>query len=455
MNKSNPNDSESRAATGSHRYTNSNLTVYTQSNNPNSVSSSPSPLSSASSSSALPKEGNAALNQQSSLLSSSNGSALHNRSESDFGQADSVASPVATEKKKIGHREVKHGVVLYKKVSTDELKKAIQFGIVHFIHEQNRHPMDRDLIMQDFQAVETIVFPKAGSASTPPHNFNDFKLKVYAAYGFRYLRRKFNVNEVDFMHALGETDLKEIQNPGASGSVFYKTSNDKYLLKTVQYQECEFLKTLLAGYTLNVLQNLIEGKFTLLPTIYGLFCYQKSELTSMLSDKTNIRIVIMNNILPSDVPIHEKYDLKGSTYNRKASKQELAKSSPTYKDLDFLRKHPDGLVLDEKHYDNIVSSLKRDCLILQSFGIMDYSLLIGIHNLEQERVNTAIEAYYDAKVGDPLPGTNDKNLASSSMSNANDSVQPSTSSANASISSPHKSSIMSSSHKNWDNVFNV
>ena len=174
MNKSNPNDSESRAATGSHRYTNSNLTVYTQSNNPNSVSSSPSPLSSASSSSALPKEGNAALNQQSSLLSSSNGSALHNRSESDFGQADSVASPVATEKKKIGHREVKHGVVLYKKVSTDELKKAIQFGIVHFIHEQNRHPMDRDLIMQDFQAVETIVFPKAGSASTPPHNFNDF-----------------------------------------------------------------------------------------------------------------------------------------------------------------------------------------------------------------------------------------------------------------------------------------
>lgn len=51
-------------------------------------------------------------------------------------------------------------------------------------------------------------------------------------------------------HALGETELKEVSNPGASGSVFYKTSNDKYILKTVQYQECEFLKTLLAGYTL-------------------------------------------------------------------------------------------------------------------------------------------------------------------------------------------------------------
>ena len=94
------------------------------------------------------------------------------------------------------------------------------------------------------------MFFRSGSSTTPAHDYNDFKLKVYAPYGFRYLRRKFNVNEVDFMHALGETDLKEVSNPGASGSVFYKTSNDKYILKTVQYQECEFLKTLLAGYTL-------------------------------------------------------------------------------------------------------------------------------------------------------------------------------------------------------------
>jgi 1-phosphatidylinositol-4-phosphate 5-kinase len=279
------------------------------------------------------------------------------------------------------------------------------------------------------------------------------------------LRKKFNVNEVDFLHALGETDLKEVSNPGASGSVFYKTSNDKYILKTVQYQECEFLKTLLAGYTLNLLQNLINGKFSLLPTIYGLYCYQKMELTSMLSDKTNIRIVIMNNILPSDVPIHEKYDLKGSLYKRKASKQERAKSSPTYKDIDFLAEHPEGLMLDEKQYENIINSLKRDCLILESFGIMDYSMLLGIHNLEKERNNTAIEAYYEAKVGDPLPQaaqtaqTHSTLSAERANSTSNESVQPSTSSANQSVSSPmpsnYKSSMSSTSKSNWDNVFNM
>ena len=47
---------------------------------------------------------------------------------------------------------------------------------------------------------------------------------------------------------IGETDLKDVSNPGASGSVFYKTSDDKFILKTVQHREAEFLKTLLAGY---------------------------------------------------------------------------------------------------------------------------------------------------------------------------------------------------------------
>lgn len=97
---------------------------------------------------------------------------------------------------------------------------------------------------------------RVGSALTPAHNFSDFKLKVYAPYGFKYLRRKFNVNEVDFMHSIGETDLVEIGNPGASGSVFYKTSNDKYIIKTVQLQECEFLRSLLAGYALVTFLNI-------------------------------------------------------------------------------------------------------------------------------------------------------------------------------------------------------
>jgi hypothetical protein len=41
-----------------------------------------------------------------------------------------------------------------------------------------------------------------------------------------------------------------VTNPGASGAVFYKTSDDKFLLKTVQSEEASFLKELLPGYAL-------------------------------------------------------------------------------------------------------------------------------------------------------------------------------------------------------------
>lgn len=39
-------------------------------------------------------------------------------------------------------------------------------------------------------------------------------------------------------------------NPGRSGAVFYKTYDDKFLLKTVEKQEANFLRDLLPGYVL-------------------------------------------------------------------------------------------------------------------------------------------------------------------------------------------------------------
>lgn len=78
----------------------------------------------------------------------------------------------------------------------------------------------------------------------------------------------------------------------------------------------------------------------------------------------NIRLLLMNNLLPQTIMMHEKYDLKGSTYKRLASKQERAKASPTLKDLDFISVHPDGLLLDAGVYDAITKTISRDCLVI-------------------------------------------------------------------------------------------
>ena len=42
--------------------------------------------------------------------------------------------------------------------------------------------------------------------------------------------------------------LRELSNPGASGSIFYLSADDEFIIKTVQHKEGEFLMKLLLGY---------------------------------------------------------------------------------------------------------------------------------------------------------------------------------------------------------------
>lgn len=145
--------------------------------------------------------------------------------------------------------------------------------------------------------------------------------------------------------------LKELSNPGVSGSIFYVSSDDKFIIKTVQHKEAEFLRTLLPGYYMNLHQN----TRTLLPKFFGLFCYQ--------SLGKNIRLLVMNNLLPQSIKMHEKFDLKGSTYKRFASKQERAKPNPTLKDLNFNEEFKTGIILEGHTYDVLMDIIKRDCLV--------------------------------------------------------------------------------------------
>ena len=95
----------------------------------------------------------------------------------------------------------------------------------------------------------------------------------------------------------------------------------------------------------------------------------------------------MNNLLPSKIRVDLKFDLKGSSYKRKASKAERNKTCPTLKDLDFVDYHPKGIYLEPATYDSLMKTIKRDCTVLESFNIMDYSFLIGIHLFDYKDQN--------------------------------------------------------------------
>ncbi|NWR98657.1 PI51A kinase, partial [Motacilla alba] len=228
-----------------------------------------------------------------------------------------------------GHRGVDStGETTYKKTTSSALKGAIQLGITHTVGSLSTKP-ERDVLMQDFYVVESIFFPSEGSNLTPAHHYNDFRFKTYAPVAFRYFRELFGIRPDDYLVSAAAAPL-----PGPG--------------------------------------NLNQNPRTLLPKFYGLYCVQ--------AGGKNIRIVVMNNLLPRSVRMHLKYDLKGSTYKRRASPKERDKAFPTFKDLDFMQDLPDGLFLDADMYNALCKTLQRDCLVLQSFKIMDYSLLVAIHS---------------------------------------------------------------------------
>lgn len=140
---------------------------------------------------------------------------------------------------------------------------------------------------------------------TPAHHYSDFRFKTYAPVAFRYFRELFGIRPDDYLvsfqtsrpgtpvserfsqkktlslrglawvssrteghswlvsgpgasellalfslpqYSLCNEPLIELCSSGASGSLFYVSSDDEFIIKTVQHKEAEFLQKLLPGY---------------------------------------------------------------------------------------------------------------------------------------------------------------------------------------------------------------
>jgi hypothetical protein len=64
------------------------------------------------------------------------------------------------------------------------------------------------------------------------------KLICSCVHCSRTLRKLFNVDPADYMISLcGDDALRELSSPGKSGSFFYLTNDDKYMIKTMKKSE--------------------------------------------------------------------------------------------------------------------------------------------------------------------------------------------------------------------------
>ena len=87
-------------------------------------------------------------------------------------------------------------------------------------------------------------------------------------------------------------------------------------------------------------------------------------------------VVVMQNLFYTNLAIHQKFDLKGSTVKRFVTDEEIDKGVTVLKDLNFRLK----IHLSPSIKQIFLSSIKNDAHFLRESNIMDYSLLLGIND---------------------------------------------------------------------------
>lgn len=201
----------------------------------------------------------------------------------------------------------------------------------------------------------------------------DFKFKDYAPWVFRHLRQLFRLDPADYLMSLtGKYILSELGSPGKSGSFFYFSRDYRFIIKTIHHAEHKFLRKILKEYY----QHVTDNPNTLLSQFYGLH-----RVKTPWGRK--IHFVVMNNLFPPHRDIHTTFDLKGSTIGRDYREEDLEKNPrATLKDLNWLRRQRHlELGLEKKRL--FMEQLQKDVKLMQKLQIMDYSLLIGIHDLRK------------------------------------------------------------------------
>ncbi|KAK4800970.1 hypothetical protein SAY86_021457 [Trapa natans] len=260
----------------------------------------------------------------------------------------------------------KPGQTISKGHKNYDLMLNLQLGIRYSV---GKHGSVASVLQQsDFDPKEKFWtrFPPEGSKTTPPHQSPEFRWKDYCPAVFRHLRELFQIDPADYMLAIcGNDALRELSSPGKSGSCFYLTHDDKFIIKTAKKSEVKVLTRMLLSYYRHVSQY----PDSLVTRFFGVHCVKPI-------GGLKTRFIVMGNLFYSEYRIHRRFDLKGSSHGRRTDKPEgEIDENTTLKDLDlnFVFR------LQRDWFQEFIKQINRDCEFLEAERIMDYSLLVGVH----------------------------------------------------------------------------
>lgn len=221
------------------------------------------------------------------------------------------------------------------------------------------------------QTERKITFPP--SASIHKFAFQDIEPTV-----FHLLRQAYGITSSEYRQSFKLRNAADVESSGMlekftegkSGSFFYFSYDFRYIIKTITTEEEKFLRRIAYGYY----QHMKRNPHSLIVRFFGL------HKVRLAPEQRYISVVVMENIFHNQhqLKMNTIYDLKGSTVGRRSLKGGKTRASyhGTLKDLDL----EENIWIGGESKVQLMEQLEQDSRFLARCGIMDYSLLLGIHN---------------------------------------------------------------------------
>ncbi|PAA92426.1 hypothetical protein BOX15_Mlig026968g1 [Macrostomum lignano] len=262
--------------------------------------------------------------------------------------------------------------------ANEPLKSVIMWGISYSFEQLNHVNKRTMLLPDDFKSylkvkVDNHLFNKDNMPSR-------FQFKEYCPLVFADLRAKFGVaDSADLLSSWTKRQPHWDSSLGRADARFLCTQNRRYVLRLITCEEVEQVHQVLQAYHGYIVEC---SAATLLPQYLAMY--------RATVEDTDYYLLMMRCVFNPRYKIHRKYDLKGSTIDREASEKERSKELPTYKDVDFVTAR-ECIEVGPAEKARLMSTLRADVDFLQRENLMDYSLLVGVHDRSRLGEDEAVD----------------------------------------------------------------
>jgi chaperonin GroEL (HSP60 family) len=202
--------------------------------------------------------------------------------------------------------------------------------------------------------------------------------KIFYAESFDALRRKCGVAD-RFVESLSRC-LKWDSKGGKTKSLFLKTLDDRFILKSLSQVEVAAFFKFAPNYFAFMHENLFHGLPSVIAKMMGLFQVTIRSPGSGL--EFNWFMLVMENLFYDRSP-NRRFDLKGSMRNRKI--QSTGERDEVLLDenlVDIIFEKP--IFVREHTMKLLKASVWNDTLFLSKQNVMDYSLMAGFDDEAKE-----------------------------------------------------------------------